>query len=171
MQEVLYMYSKSDIAFLQPHPFAVYVRNDSVSLNKYVQVVINEKQINYSYLVGEYRSVAELLLDFLRGDKWFHSVSAQQTELVNELIQRIYIEPSFPSRIPSTRYQLEISKRKAHLYDVKRIKPPLSSYIAEKIAEKISKLKTEGKPLPELPDYRTSEGSEACLKILKIIQS
>lgn len=162
------MYSKNDIAFLQPHPFAVYVRNDSVSLNKYVQVVINEKQINYSYPVGEYRSVAELLLDFLRGGKWFHSASAKQTEFVKELIQCIYIEPEFPSRTPSARYRIEIAKRKAHLYDVKRIKPPLSSYIAEKIAEKISKLKTEGKPLPELPDYRTSEGLEACLKILKI---
>lgn len=168
MEEEIFEFSREDQALFQPFPFAVYVRSNSVVLNKYLQIKINGKQINWAFPVAKYRSVAELLLDFLCNDKWFHNVSAKQIEIIKEMTHRIYVEPRFPLKLPSVRYQNEIAKRKAHLYDIIKIKAPIASDIAEKINEKLSKMKKDGNPIPELPDYHTSEGMEACMEILKI---
>ena len=89
----MYTYSKEDIALLQPLPFTVYVRSDSVTLNKYMKMVFNGKRVNWTFPVAEYKSVADLLLDFLQGGKWFHDTSDEQTKLIKELVHHIYIEP------------------------------------------------------------------------------
>ena len=164
----MYTYSKEDIALLQPLPFTVYVRSDSVTLNKYMKMVFKGKRVNWTFLVAEYESVADLLLDFLQGGKWFHDTSDEHTKLIKELVHYIYIEPKLPSRLPSSLYRTEMAKRKAHLYNFAKVNPPLASDTAEKIAEKISQMKTKGKAIPELPGYHTSDDLEECMKILKI---
>lgn len=161
-------FTKEDQIFFHPYPFAVYVRSSSVELNKYIQLKTNGKRLNWAIPIAEYSSAAELLLDFLRNDKWFHSTSAKNLKIIKEMTHRIYVEPRFPLKLPSVRYQNEIANRTAHLYDVIKIKAPIASDVAEKIAESLSKMKKDGKPIPELPDYKTSEGLEACMEILKI---
>lgn len=168
METKILEFSREDQILFQPYPFAVYVRHSSVELNKYMQMIFNGKRVNWAIPIAEYGSVAELLLDFLRGDKWFHNVGNKQLEIIMEMIHHIYIKPRFPSRIPSVRYQNEIAKKKAHLYDVIKIKAPIASDTAEIIEKKLSKMKQDGNPIPELPDYHTSEGMEVCMEILKI---
>lgn len=162
------MYSKEDIALLQPLPFTVFLQRDSVTLNKYMSMVLHGKRVNWSFPVAEYESVAHLLLDFLQSSKWFHDTSDEQMKTIKELMHCIYIEPRFSSRLPSSLYRTEIAKRKAHLYNFSKVKPPLASATAEKIDKKILQMKDKGKAIPELPDYRTSDGLEECMEILKI---
>lgn len=168
MKAESFEFSREDQALFQPFPFSVYVRSSSVELNKYIQLTVNGKPLNCAIPIAEYSSVAELLLDFLRNDKWFHSASVKKIMVVKEMTHRIYVEPRFPLKLPSIRYQNEIAKRTSHLYDVIKIKAPIASGIAEKINEKLSKMKKDGNPIPELPDYHTFEGMEACMEILKI---